>query len=144
MTEYIFHIYATQTRTFICHGNHVWNMIHPPKFVKWLQIKQMIIISTISILFHLINKNALTFGRMISLFITHWMLILLAATFILNSPHKDRWRGALMSSLICEWTNGWVNNREAGDFRCHRAHYDDIVIMMHLLHVCAFTMGQHM
>ena len=22
------------------------------------------------------------------------------------------------------WTNVWANNREAGDLRCHRAHYD--------------------
>ena len=26
--------------------------------------------------------------------------------------------------LICAWINGWVNNREAGDLRRHRAHYD--------------------
>ena len=32
-----------------------------------------------------------------------------------NSPHKGQWRGALMFSLICAWTNGWVNNRNAGD-----------------------------
>ena len=25
-----------------------------------------------------------------------------------NSPHKDLWRGALMLSLICAWTNGWA------------------------------------
>ena len=31
--------------------------------------------------------------------------------------------------LWCEpWINGWVNNREAGDLRRHRAHYDVIVI----------------
>ena len=39
-------------------------------------------------------------------------------------------------SLICAWINGWVNNREAGDLRRHRAHYvfrvmfSVIVIMM--------------
>ena len=27
-------------------------------------------------------------------------------------------------SLICAWINSWVNNREAGDFRRHIAHYD--------------------
>ena len=27
-------------------------------------------------------------------------------------------------SLICVWINGWVNNREAGDLRRYRAHYD--------------------
>ena len=41
-----------------------------------------------------------------------------------NSPHKIQWRGALMFSLICAWTSGWVNNREAGDWRRHRPHYD--------------------
>ena len=35
-----------------------------------------------------------------------------------------QWRGALMFSLICVWINGWVNNREAGDLRRHRGHYD--------------------
>ena len=39
------------------------------------------------------------------------------------SPHKGQWRWALMFSLICSWINGWVNNREAGDLRRHRAHY---------------------
>ena len=26
-----------------------------------------------------------------------------------NSPVNGQWRGALMFSLICTWTNGWVN-----------------------------------
>ena len=30
-------------------------------------------------------------------------------------PHKGQWHGALMFSLICAWTNGWANNRDAGD-----------------------------
>ena len=45
-----------------------------------------------------------------------------------NSPHKGQWRGTLMFSLICVWINGWVNNREAGDLRHYRAHYDVIVM----------------
>ena len=28
-----------------------------------------------------------------------------------NSPHKGQWRGALMFSLTCAWTNGSANNR---------------------------------
>ena len=47
-----------------------------------------------------------------------------------NSPHKGQWRGALMFSLICVWINDWVNNREAGDLRRYRAHYD-VIVMMH-------------
>ena len=45
-----------------------------------------------------------------------------------TSPHKDQWRGALMFTLICARINGWVNNREAGDLRRHRAHFDVIVM----------------
>ena len=45
-----------------------------------------------------------------------------------NSLHKGQWRGALMFSLICAWLNGWVNNREAGDLRCHLCHYDVTVM----------------
>ena len=41
-----------------------------------------------------------------------------------NSPHRGQWRGALMRSLICVSINCWVNNREAGDLRRHRGHYD--------------------
>ena len=41
---------------------------------------------------------------------------------LVNSPHKGQWRGALIFSLICLWINGWVNNREAGDLKRHRAH----------------------
>ena len=48
-----------------------------------------------------------------------------------NSPHKGQWREALMFSLICAWINGWENNREAGDLRRYRAHYDVIVMVMH-------------
>ena len=46
-----------------------------------------------------------------------------------NSTRKGQWRGALMFSLICVWINGWENNREAGDLRRYRAHYDVIVML---------------
>ena len=42
--------------------------------------------------------------------------------------HKGHWRGALMFSLICVWTNSWAPNGDVGDLRRHRAHYDVIVI----------------
>ena len=45
-----------------------------------------------------------------------------------NSPHKGQWRGALIFTLICARINGRLNNREAGDLRRHRAHYDEIVM----------------
>ena len=45
-----------------------------------------------------------------------------------NSPHKGQGRGALMFSLICVWINNWISNRDAGDLRRYRAHYDVIVM----------------
>ena len=50
-----------------------------------------------------------------------------------NSPHKGQWRGALMFSLIYAWINDWVNNREAGDLRRQRGHYDVIVMVTMIL-----------
>ena len=59
-----------------------------------------------------------------------------------NSPHKGQWRGALMFSLICVWINGWVNNREAGDLRRNRGHYDVIVMKNKtLLHMSSRSSG---
>ena len=49
-----------------------------------------------------------------------------------TSTEKVQWRGALMFSLICAWINSWANNREAGDLRRHRAHYDVIVLSIKL------------
>ena len=50
-----------------------------------------------------------------------------------NSPDKGQWRGALMFSMICAWINGWVNNRQAGDLRRNRAHYDVTVMLQNSL-----------
>ena len=48
-----------------------------------------------------------------------------------NTPHKGQWRGALIFSLICVWINSWVNNRDAGDLRRYRTHYDVSVMNRH-------------
>ena len=50
-----------------------------------------------------------------------------------NSPHKGLWRGALMFSLICARINGWVINRQAGELRRHRPHYD-VILMSSMRH----------
>ena len=34
--------------------------------------------------------------------------------------------------FVHAWINGWVNNREAGDLRRHRAHYDVIVMIVRI------------
>ena len=45
-----------------------------------------------------------------------------------NFPHRGQWRGALIPSLICAWTNSSANNGDAGDLKRHRSHYDVIVM----------------
>ena len=57
----------------------------------------------------------------------YWPFVRGIHRYPMNSP-KGQWRGALMFSLICARINGWVNNGEAGDLRCHRANYDVIVM----------------
>ena len=49
----------------------------------------------------------------------------------MDSPHKGQWRGVLMFSLMCAWTNGWENNRDASDLGRHDSHCD--VTLMYIL-----------
>ena len=63
-------------------------------------------------------------------FLHYWPFVRGICQSPVNSPHKGQWRSALMFSLICAWINGWVNSREAGDFRCHHTHYDVTVMSM--------------
>ena len=53
-----------------------------------------------------------------------------------NSPHKGQWRENLMFPLICAWINDWVNNREAGDLRRHRGHYDVNIMHWQIMPAC--------
>ena len=59
----------------------------------------------------------------------YWPFVRGVHRLLVNSPHKGQWRGSLMISLICAWTNSWINNWDTGDLRCHRAHYD--ITVMH-------------
>ena len=63
----------------------------------------------------------------------YWPFVLGIHRSPMNSAHTGQWRWALMASLICAWINGWVNNREAGDLRRHRTHYD-VIVMLESIH----------
>ena len=62
----------------------------------------------------------------------YWLFVRGIHRSPVNSPHKSQWRGAWRLSLICAWISGWANNREAGDLRRLRAHYD-VIVMNHCL-----------
>ena len=64
----------------------------------------------------------------------HWPFVREIHRSPVNYRHKGQWCGALVFSLICAWINGWVNNRGAGDLRCHHAHYDVTVMKVVLGH----------
>ena len=59
-----------------------------------------------------------------------------------DSPHKGQWRGALIFYLICTWTNSWVNNRDTGDLRRHRAHYGVTVMPTATRYTCAINLSK--
>ena len=63
----------------------------------------------------------------------YWPLVRGIHRSPVNSPNKGQWRGAFMFSVICVCINGWVNNREAGDLRHYRAHYDVTVMLAVLM-----------
>ena len=58
----------------------------------------------------------------------YWPFVRRILQWPVNSPHKGQWRGALIFSFICARTNGWVNNRNAGDLRRHSPHHDVTVM----------------
>ena len=65
-------------------------------------------------------------------FLRHWPFVRGIHRLPVNSPHKGKWRGALMFSLTSVWSNVWVSNREAGDLRRHRDNYDVTVMMFQI------------
>ena len=72
-------------------------------------------------------------------FLRYWPFVRGSHRSLLNSPHRGQWCGALMFSLVCDWTNDWANNRDAGDLRRHGAHY--YVTVMNC--VISGTFGYH-
>ena len=50
----------------------------------------------------------------------YWLFVWGIHRSPVNPPHKGQWRGPLMFTFICVW----INNREAGDLRRYRDHYD--------------------
>ena len=104
---------------------------------KW-EVTKLIIQSSLTIfwivIFRLVTNFSRNFARRRDVikwkhFPRYWPFVRGIHRPPMNSLHKGQWRGGLMFSLICAWINGWVNNGEAGDLRCHGAHYDVIVMI---------------
>ena len=45
------------------------------------------------------------------------------------------------AKVICTWTNGWVNNQDTGDLRCHHAHHNvTVMICRNTVYLAASSM----
>ena len=77
-----------------------------------------------SILTHCIHDDVSQWEH----FQCYWPFVRGIQQSAVDFPQKGQWRRALMFSLICAWTNSWANNRDAGDLRWHRSHYDVTVM----------------
>ena len=76
----------------------------------------------------------------------YWLFVRGIHRSPVNSPHKGQWRWALMFSMICAWINGWVNIREAGDLRRHRAEQYDVIVMGRIIDktsCCSIWSGEY-
>ena len=86
--------------------------------------------------FIIYSQRPLHFFRMMSSYSNTWWRHQMETFSMLLAICADRWiphakasdSEFLVFTLICARINGWVNNREAGDLRRNRAHYDVIVI----------------
>ena len=76
-------------------------------------------------LYHWIHDDVIKWKH----FPRYWPFVRGVHRWPVNSPHKGQWRTALIY-FVCVWINDWINNRETGDLRRHRAHYDVIVLFI--------------
>ena len=58
-------------------------------------------------------------------FLRYWPFMRGIHRSLVNSRHKGQWCRTLMFSFIC----AWINSCEAGDLRCHHAHYEVTVMI---------------
>ena len=68
------------------------------------------------------KKTHIWWSHQMEIFPCYWPIVQGIHQSLVNSQHKGQWCGALMFSLICDWTNSWTNNGDAGDLRRHHAH----------------------
>ena len=114
------------TTTFMYMKMHIYKHIHAPAHVSFFYMYSM---STINVcICHIPLWTAWWRHQSNGNFSVLLALCAGIHRSPVNSPLKGLWRGALMFSLICAWINGWVNNREAGELRRHRDHYDFTVM----------------
>ena len=113
--------------------SYVWSWHQFSACTEMVQVVETILDGTMITSSNGNSHHMETFSALLAF--CYWPFVLGIHWSPVNSPHKGQWRGALMFSLICARINGWANNREAGDLRHHRAHYDIIVMRQGLVYL---------
>ena len=113
-----------------------WTLSSLAKVIAWYQSNCLLRLPHATILFANVLVTFTNHDDVIKWkhFPRYWSFVRGVHRSPLNSPHKGQSRGALMFSLIWAWINGWVNNREAGEWRLHRAHCDVTVMITWISH----------
>ena len=140
------------TIPFVRHNYNVWTEVTPQydffenclnNLKWWLSLYRPAVAGLLSSLCHIVIAfHALVHGALGAVilhgdvikwkhFPRYWPVVRRIHRSPVNSLHKGQLRRALMFSLICASINGWANNREAGELKRHRAHYDVIVMDKH-------------
>ena len=107
--------WADETKSFyqICRDNMSWAVL--VVFIPWVMWWFEFMIQHIWVNSWLRHQ--------IEYFPRYWLFVRGFHRSPVNSPHKGQWFAALMFSLICAWTNGWVSNRGTCDLKRQGAHY---------------------
>ena len=123
------HNYMSQRITYSLGACQTWRCFRTGKEGGWTAFLHLIvhILQYIKSLKYSLYDDVIKWRH----FPRYWSFVRGIHRLPVNSPHRGQWRGALMFSLISTWTNGWVNNSEAGDLRRHRAHCD-VTVMRHI------------
>ena len=92
------------TSAFLVFKFHVW----PFKF-SMVRAPKRYVIQVLAWQLPISHKDVIKWKH----FPRYWPFVRGIHRWPVDSPHKGQWHGALRFSLICAWTNGWANNRDA-------------------------------
>ena len=90
----------------------------PPPWLRWADSALQRLFRTIHCTLSAAHDDVIKWKH----FLRYWPFGRIIHWSPLNFPHKAS------DAVICACINSWVNNREAGDLRRHRAHYDVTVM----------------
>ena len=72
----------------------------------------------------------------------YWLLVRGIHRSQVNFPHKGKWRGALVFSLICTWTNSWRRRWFQTPSRLLWRHFNECFILNRIIWTHGYFLGK--